>query len=91
LHFGLGITLPFIGVAVEVNTGRVNELSVYLGRFVLTKLTQKGRTALRTRLTTTEARQAMTVRGMLPVLVVSTIGAFIVLAGLYLYYFGWPS
>jgi len=27
----------------------------------------------------------------LPVLVVSTIGAFILLAGLYLYYFGWPS
>jgi hypothetical protein len=44
-----------------------------------------------TRLTTTEARQATTVRGLLPVLVVSTIGAFIALAGLYLYYFGWPS
>jgi hypothetical protein len=44
-----------------------------------------------TRLTTTEARQAISVRGMLPVLVVSTIGAFILLAGLYLYYFGWPS
>jgi hypothetical protein len=42
---------------------------------------------MRTRLTTTEARQATTVRGMLPVLVVSTIGAFIALAGLYLYYF----
>ena len=41
-----------------------------------------------TRLTTTEARQATTVRGMLPVLVVSTVSAFILLAGLYLYYFG---
>ena len=55
-----------------------------------------------TRLTTTEARQATTVRGtsechffvaslvLLPGLVASTIGAFILLAGLYLYYFGWP-
>ncbi len=38
----------------------------------------------------TEARQATTVRGMLSVLAISTIGAFIVLAGLYIYYFGLP-
>ena len=38
----------------------------------------------------TEARQATTVRGMLPVLVISTVGAIIVLAGLYIYYFGLP-
>ena len=44
-----------------------------------------------TRLTTTEARQATTGQGLLLMLVVSTIGAFIALAGLYLYYFGWPS
>jgi hypothetical protein len=44
-----------------------------------------------TRLTTTEARQATTVRGMMPVLVISTVCAFILLDGLYLYYFGWPS
>jgi hypothetical protein len=37
-----------------------------------------------------EARQATNVRGMLPVLVISTVGAFIVLAGLYIYYFGLP-
>jgi hypothetical protein len=41
-------------------------------------------------LSKTEARQATTVRGMLIVLVISTVGAFIVLAGVYLYYFGWP-
>jgi hypothetical protein len=35
---------------------------------------------------TTEARQETTVRGMLPVLVVGTVGAFIALAGLYIYY-----
>jgi hypothetical protein len=38
----------------------------------------------------TEARQATTVRGMLSVLAISTVGAFIVLAGLYIYYFGLP-
>jgi hypothetical protein len=38
----------------------------------------------------TEARQATIVRGMLPVLVISTAGAFIMLGGLYLYHFGWP-
>ena len=34
------------------------------------------------------SQQATNVRGMLPVLVISTVGAFIVLAGLYIYYFG---
>jgi hypothetical protein len=38
----------------------------------------------------TEARQAIHVWGMLPVLVIGTVGAFVALAGLYIYYFGWP-
>ena len=46
-------------------------------------------TAKPTVISKTEARQATNVRGMLPVgLVISTVGAFIVLAGLYIYYFG---
>jgi hypothetical protein len=38
----------------------------------------------------TRARQAVITRGMAGVLLVSTIGAFILLALLYLYFFGWP-
>ena len=45
-------------------------------------------TAKPTVISKTEARQATNVRGILPVLVISTVGAFIVLAGLYIYYFG---
>ena len=45
-------------------------------------------TAKPTVVSKTEARQATNVRGTLPVLVIGTVGAFIVLAGLYIYYFG---
>jgi len=38
----------------------------------------------------TQARQGIISGRMLPVLIISTIGAFVVLALLYLYYFGLP-
>ena len=39
----------------------------------------------------TRARQGVISHRVVRVLIISTIGAFVVLALLYLYYFGWPS